>query len=108
MNSSVLTSAVKCLANDRCSEAIYYEDLIRNGHVHVYAKLATLDHVTRSRVTQIMNLRLLAPDIQEQLFSLDRIVEGWDWLLCLGRLQTTALEPDWRRQRKHWSYLVSR
>lgn len=36
--------------------AIYYEDLIRSGHVHDYAELATLGHVTRARVTQIMNL----------------------------------------------------
>jgi hypothetical protein len=43
--------------------AIYYEDLIRQGHVHDYSEIATLGHVTRARVTQIMNLRLLAPDL---------------------------------------------
>ncbi len=47
--------------------AIYYEDLIRQGQVHDYAEIATLGHVTRARVTQIMNLRLLAPDLQERL-----------------------------------------
>ncbi len=29
--------------------AIYYEDLIRKGHVHDYAEIATLGHVTRAR-----------------------------------------------------------
>lgn len=78
--------------------AIYYEDLIRQGHVHDYAEIAALGHVTRARVTQIMNLRLLAPDIQEELVSLVRIVEGRD-SLCLRRLQAIALESDWKSQR---------
>lgn len=55
--------------------AIYYEDLIRKGHVHDYAEIAALGHVTRARVTQIMNLRLLAPEIQEELLTLDRVID---------------------------------
>jgi len=81
--------------------AIYYEDLIRQGHVHDYAEIATLGHVTRARVTQIMNLRLLAPDLQERLLFLIRIVGGRD-ALCLRRLQPIALESDWRKQREEW------
>ena len=53
--------------------AICYEDLIRQGHVHDYAEIAALGHVTRARVTQIMNSRLLAPDLQERLLLLIRI-----------------------------------
>jgi hypothetical protein len=87
--------------------AIYYEDLIRNGHVHDYAEIALLGHVTRARVTQIMNLRLLAPDIQEQLVSLERVVEGRD-TLSLRRFQSIALESDWRRQRGLWKGLIVR
>lgn len=81
--------------------AIYYEDLIRQGHVHDYAEIATLGHVTRARVTQIMNLRLLAPDIQEQLLSQDRIAKGRD-VLCLRSVQSLALQSNWRQQRKKW------
>jgi hypothetical protein len=79
--------------------AIYYEDLIRQGHVHDYAEIAALGHVTRARVTQIMNLRLLAPDIQETLIALERVVEGRD-SMCLRDFQTIALRPDWNQQRK--------
>ncbi|MDZ4852178.1 MAG: hypothetical protein SGI77_23055 [Pirellulaceae bacterium] len=86
--------------------AIYYEDLISQGHVHDYAEIATLGHVTRARVTQIMNLRLLAPDIQEQLLSLIRIVGGRD-VLCLRRLQPIALESDWGKQRDRWNIIIS-
>ncbi len=79
--------------------AIYYEDLIRKGHVHDYAEIATLGHVTRARVTQIMNLRLLAPDIQDSLLSLPRITSGQN-ALSLRLLQSIALQSDWKKQRK--------
>ena len=85
--------------------AIYYEDLIRKGHVHDYAEIATLGHVTRARVTQIMNLRLLAPDIQERLILLERVVECRD-SFSLRRFQSIALEADWRTQRKHWESIA--
>ncbi len=82
--------------------AIYYEDLNRQGHVYDYAEIATLGHVTRARVTQIMNLRLLAPSIQEQLLNLSRIVSGRvEW--SLRDFQSIALEQDWRKQRERWS-----
>jgi predicted XRE-type DNA-binding protein len=82
--------------------AIYYEDLIRQGHIHDYAEIATLGHVTRARVTQIMNLRLLAPSIQEQLLNLSRIISGRvEW--SLRHFQSIALEQDWRKQRERWS-----
>ena len=86
--------------------AIYYEDLIRQGYVHDYAEIATLGHVTRARVTQIMNLRLLAPDLQERLLFLIRIVGGRD-ALCLRSLQPIALESDWRKQRECWNKVMS-
>lgn len=85
--------------------AIYYEDLIRKGHVHDFAEIATLGHVTRARVTQIMNLRLLAPDIQEELITLDRVIKGRD-ALSLRQFQTIALDNDWRSQRKQWKAMA--
>jgi hypothetical protein len=84
--------------------AIYYEDLIHQGHVHDYAELALLGYVSRARVTQIMNLRLLAPDIQEELLSLPRKVLGRD-VLTLRKLQAIALEANWEKQRTAWREL---
>ncbi len=84
--------------------AIYYEGLIREGHIHDYAEIATLGHVTRARVTQIMNLRLLAPDIQERLLVLTRLKRGRD-SLCLREFQAIALEPSWKQQREMWKAL---
>ena len=50
--------------------AIKFQDMIDRGEVKDYADLARLGYVTRARVTQIMNLTLLAPDIQEEILEL--------------------------------------
>ena len=43
------------------------------GHVKDLATLARYGQVSRARITQIMNLLNLAPDIQEQLLNLPEI-----------------------------------
>ena len=52
--------------------AIKFEGLIRDGVVSDYADLARLGVVTRARMTQIMNLLNLAPDIQEEILFLPK------------------------------------
>ncbi len=52
-------------------------------------------------MTQIMNLLLLAPDIQEAILFLPRVTKGED-PLHLRRLQPIALTPDWNKQREIW------
>jgi hypothetical protein len=49
--------------------AIKLQDMIDRGEIHDYAEIAQFGHVTRARVTQIMNLLNLAPDIQELLID---------------------------------------
>jgi len=44
-----------------------WERLVREGVVKDYADIARLAGVTRARVTQIMNLALLAPNHQERI-----------------------------------------
>jgi hypothetical protein len=44
----------------------------------------------------------LAPDLQERLLLLNRIVGGRD-VLSLRRLQAIALESDWRKHRINWT-----
>ena len=50
--------------------AIKFQGMLDRGEVKDYAELARLGHVTRARVTQIMNLLMLAPDIQEAILFL--------------------------------------
>ena len=84
--------------------AIRMDGLVRGGEVADYADLARLGHVTRTRVTQIMNLLQLAPDIQEALLFLPRTVKGRD-PIRERHIRPIATELDWRRQRECWGSL---
>ena len=61
--------------------AIRLERMLRSGEVADLTELARLGHVTQPRMSQIMILTLLAPDIQEELLFLPRVtsVAGFEW-----------------------------
>jgi hypothetical protein len=86
--------------------AIRCEQLFAAGIIANYAALAQLGHVSRARVTQIMNLLLLAPDIQEALLFLPRTERGRD-PIRLRQLQRLTLVADWKEQRKLWQALLA-
>ena len=58
--------------------AIRFESLLKSGAVESQTELAIIGQVTRARVSQIMNLLCLAPDIQEALLFLPRTLSGRD------------------------------
>jgi len=49
-----------------------FEKLIRDGEVRDYADLARLGHVTRARLTQIMNLLIWHPTFRSRFCSCHR------------------------------------
>jgi hypothetical protein len=81
--------------------AIRIEELVRSGEVRDYADLARLGHVSRARVTQIMNFLNLAPDIQEEILFLPFTRTGSD-VLSERALRPVVGEIDWKRQRRRW------
>lgn len=85
--------------------AIRCDELIRLGEIENYVQLATLGHVTRARVSQIMNLLHLAPDLQEAVLSLPRTHQGRD-PIALHHLLPIAAIADWRKQRRQWRELI--
>jgi len=85
--------------------AIRMQRLIDSGEVRDYAELARLGHVTRARVTQIMNLLCLAPDIQEEILFLPPVEHGRD-PIKEWQIRPIALVPDWRKQRRMWRQLL--
>jgi hypothetical protein len=87
--------------------AIKFDRLIAEGAIRDQAQLADLGHVTRARVTQIMNLLYLAPDIQEAILHLPRVTSGKD-PITERHLRPIAAEPDWRRQRRLWKGIAGR
>jgi len=81
--------------------AIKMDGMLQRGEVKNYAELAVLGHVTRARITQIMNLLNLAPDIQEELLNLELTRKGKDTIQT-RIAQDIARELNWPEQRTEW------
>lgn len=78
--------------------AIEMDDLLRDGEVQDLAELASLGHVTQPRISQILNLTLLAPDIQEKLLNLPLVTRGKS-PIHEKMLRPVAAEVNWATQR---------
>lgn len=81
--------------------AIRFNQQIQQGKISDLSELARLAHVTQPRVTQIMNLNHLAPDIQEDLLFLPRVAAGRP-PINEKRLRPIAAEIEWSKQRAMW------
>jgi hypothetical protein len=82
--------------------AIHFEELISKGIVTDFADLARLGHVSRARVTQIMNLRLLASCIQEKLLLDFEVSKRCQF----AKIQALTAQKDWRKQVQIWHQLM--
>ena len=85
--------------------AIRLDGLIRDGAVTDQAELARLGHVSRARLTQIMNLLWLAPDIQEAILFLPATERGRD-VVTERQLRPIAAVADWGRRRRMWGRVL--
>ncbi len=83
--------------------AIRFEGLLRNDTIRDYAEQARLGRITRARITQIMKLRLLAPDIQEQILFLSH-TRG----LNERNLRSITGIIDWNEQRRMFQRITRR
>ena len=81
--------------------ALKFEGMIERGEVRDYAELARLGRVTRARMSQIMSLLHLAPDLIEELLHLEPVTTGRDPLVLRDVLPVAA-EMEWGRQRSMW------
>ena len=86
--------------------AIRFEGLLQNGTVADQSELARLAGVTQPRMTQILNLNHLSPDIQEELLFLPEVTAGRD-SLHERVLRPVCAEIEWQRQREAWCDLRS-
>jgi hypothetical protein len=84
--------------------ALHIEALVQSGTVPSYAQASRLGQVSRARVSQILSLLHLAPDLQEQLLFLERPAHGREpW--PLRHVLTIAADLDWSQQRRRWRKL---
>jgi hypothetical protein len=81
--------------------AIRFDQLIRDGVVSDQAELARIGQVSRARLTQIMNLLNLAPEIQEAILFLPATNCGRH-VITERPLRAIVANLDWNRQRQKW------
>ena len=86
--------------------AIHLDQLIREGVIKDQAEAARLSRVTRARMSQILSLTNLAPDIQEEILLLPPTTAGRPMLAEL-HLRPIAATCIWREQRRLWKALYS-
>ena len=84
--------------------AHHFDRLITQGVVKDYADIARLTQLSRARMTQIMTLKFLAPEIQEEIAWLpnshgkDRVLEK--------DVRRVAMVVDWDEQVQYWQRLT--
>ena len=84
--------------------AIKLDGLMRGPEAPSNSELAKIGRVSRSRITQILNLLLLAPDLQERLLFLAPAVKGRQ-RVCESKIRKLTAEYDWELQRARFERL---
>ena len=83
------------------SLAIQFEDMIRQGEAKDYADIARLAGLCRERVSQIIRLTYLAPDIQVELLYLPPTPTG-RYPISETAVRKIANLLSWTDQREQW------
>ena len=81
--------------------AIRFDGLVRNETIQDYAELARLGSVTRARITQILKLLQLAPDLQEHILFMPT-TQG----LNERNLRAIVGQLDWSKQRRMFQKMI--
>jgi hypothetical protein len=84
--------------------AIHFQDMIQRGEARDYADLARLGCLTRERMSQIMELVWLAPDIAQEILQFPPSSTP---RFPLGEVaaRQIACHLDWHAQRESWRKL---
>jgi hypothetical protein len=83
--------------------AIRFQRMIQDGAARDYADLARLGCLTRERMSQIMELIWLAPDIQQEILEFPPTEKRFPISEVAVRLIAATL--DWNQQRDLWRKL---
>jgi hypothetical protein len=87
--------------------AIHLEDMIERGEAKDYADLARLSCLCRERISQIVRLNYLAPDIQVELLYLPPRTNG-RFPISETAVRKIANLLSWADQRREWKALKQR
>jgi hypothetical protein len=78
--------------------------LVQSGAIINQSKLAHFGQISTTRMTQIMWLDNLAPDIQEEILFLPKTINGRD-AIKEADIRPISKTLDWDKQRKMWRTL---
>lgn len=87
--------------------ALRFEELVRSGEVADRGALARAARVTESRVTQVLGMCRLAPEIQAELLFWPATERGRE-RVCEKHLRAVWREPDFAHQRAAWAAMKER
>jgi len=104
-NAAALPSARVPRISRLMALAIHFDQLIRGGVVSDQSELARLGPVSRARLTQIMNLLNLAPDVQESILYMERANSGIRHI-TERQLRRVVECADWNAQRQVFTRIV--
>jgi hypothetical protein len=85
--------------------ALQFEEMLQKGEVSDGYELASLYKVSQPRMSQILALALLAPDIQEAILNLPVQTTG-RCQVHEKRLRAVCAEVDFDRQREMWRAIL--
>jgi hypothetical protein len=86
------------------AQALQFEEMVRSREVKDFAGLARLGCLSRARISQVVKLAWLAPDIQQEILGLPRTSAG-RFAISEVAARGIAVEPVWRAQRVLWAKL---
>jgi hypothetical protein len=86
--------------------AHHFQNLLDTGVVRTQMELAELTKLTTARITQIMNLLILAPDIQEEILFMAPVTKG-PAPVTERDLRPLLKTLVWSEQRERWAELRS-
>lgn len=81
--------------------AIQFQDMIQRGESRDYADLSRLGCLTRERMSQIMELIWLAPDIQQEILEFPPTTKP-RFPVSEVAVRRIAARLDWKDQRDAW------
>ena len=84
--------------------AIHFQDMIQRGEARDYADLARLGCITRERMSQIMELIWLTPEVQQEILEFPPNKTG-RFPISEVAARRVAERLDWGEQREEWRNL---
>ena len=86
------------------ARALMFEHAIANGEAADFADLARLTATTRERVSQVMKMMRLAPDIQDEILRLPPVRRP-QRAITVPEVEVIAEDVLWDDQRESWRKL---